>query len=274
MAIRSLLPGGLTLGLGSLVTAIAGGRSVTGPLLIVGASFALLSMSSPIHTQIGSILGDKTSGWLQAALTDACADPLGISHLERPGLADELTMGRDFDLGITGPPLSVALGFISAGMVELGGGVTQTVVLGTVLWWAPIVIGGAWLSTHWLLRESSVWSNRTDPDVMAEQRHADYAYRLAVEAQPAKELRVFGLGDWTVERFASRRRRLVELQWKAMRLRQRSLLTVFGVLGTAHAAVLAPLVMSAVHGHLRLGSLVVGAQALLGASALAVGGFA
>lgn len=274
VAVRSVLPAGLTLGLGSLVSAIAGGRAVTGPLLLVGGSFALLSMTSPIHTQIGSILGDRTSGWLQASLTAACADPPGISHLERPGLADELTMGRDFDLGITGPPLSVALGFISAGLVEMGGGLAQTIVLGTVLWWAPFVIGGAWLSTHWLLRESSVWSNRTDPDVMAEQRHADYAYRLAVEAQPAKELRVFGLGGWTVERFASRRRRLVELQWKAMRLRQRSLLTVFAVLGAAHAVVLVPLVSSAVNGDLALGSVVVGAQALLGASALAVGSFA
>ena len=274
VVVRSMLPAALTLGLGSLVSAIAGGRSATAPLLVVGGSFALLSMSSPIHTQIGSILGDRTSGWLQASLTAACADPTGISHLERPGLADELTMGRDFDLGITGPPLSVALGFISAGMVELGGGIAQTVVLGTVLWWAPFVIGGAWLSTHWLLRESSVWSNRTDPEVMAEQRHADYAYRLAVEAQPAKELRVFGLGGWTVERFASRRRHLVELQWKAMRLRQRSLLTVFAVLGAAHALVLVPLVSSAVDGDLALGSVVVGAQALLGASALAVGGFA
>ncbi len=274
VAVRSMLPAGLTLGLGSLVSAIAGGRSVTGPLLVVGGSFALLSMSSPIHTQIGSILGDRTSGWLQAALTAACADPPGISHLERPGLADELTMGRDFDLGITGPPLSVAMGFISAGLVQMGGGIAQTVVLGTVLWWAPFVIGGAWLSTHWLLRESSVWANRTDPDVMAEQRHADYAYRLAVEAQPAKELRVFGLGGWTVERFASRRRHLVELQWKAMRLRQRSLLTVFAVLGVAHALVLVPLVSSAIDGDLALGSVVVGAQALLGASALAVGGFA
>ncbi len=274
VALRSVLPAVLTLGLGWLVADIIDGRSVNWSLALVGGSFALLSMSSPIHTQLGSILGEKTSGWLQASLTAACSNPPGISHLERPGLADELTMGRDFDLGITGPPLPVALGFVSAGLVELGGGVAQTVVLGTVVWWAPFVIGGAWLSTHWLLRESSVWSNRTDPDVMAEQRHADYAYRLAVEAQPAKELRVFGLSDWTVSRFASRRRRLVDLQWKAMRLRQRSLWTVFVVLGVAHAFVLVPLVTAALHGHLTLGHLVVGTQALLGASALAVGGFA
>ena len=272
--VRSLLPAALTVGLGALVTAVAGGHTVSGPLVLVGTSFALLSVSSPVHTQVGAILGDATSGWLQAELTEACSGPPGISHLEQPGLADELVMARDFDLGITGPPLSVALGFISAGLVELGGGIAQTLVLGTVLWWAPAVIGGAWVSTHWLLRESSVWTSRTDPDVMNEQRHADYAYRLAVEAHPAKELRVFGLGEWTVERFATRRRRLVDLQWQAMRLRQRSLLAVFLVLGVAHGVVLVPLISSAVAGHLSLGHLVVGAQALLGASALAVGGFA
>ena len=272
--VRSLLPAGLTLGLGALVSAIADGHTVTGPLVLVGASFALLSMSSPIHTVVGSILGDATSGWLQAQLTEACSGPPGISHLERPGLADELVMARDFDLGITGPPLAVALGFISAGLVDIGGGVSQTLVLGTVVWWAPFVIGGAWLSTHWLLRESSVWKSRTDPDVMNEQRHADYAYRLAVEAHPAKELRVFGLGEWTVERFAARRRRLVDMQWKAMRLRQRSLFAVFAVLGVAHAVVLVPLFSSAIQGHVSLAHLVVAAQSLLGASALAVGGFA
>src|SRR6266851_1111849 len=80
--VRSLLPAGLTLGLGALVSAIVGGRSVTWPLVLVGASFALLSMSSPIHTEIGSILGDATSGWLQAQLTQACSGPPGISHLE------------------------------------------------------------------------------------------------------------------------------------------------------------------------------------------------
>jgi ABC-type multidrug transport system fused ATPase/permease subunit len=85
---------------------------------------------------------------------------------------------------------------------------------------------------------------------------------------------VFGLGEWTVERFATRRRRLVDLQWRAMRLRQRSLFAVFLVLGVAHGVVLIPLVSSAIGGHVSLARLVVGAQALLGASALAVGGFA
>jgi len=56
------------------------------------------------------------------------------------------------------------------------------------------------------------------------QRHADYAYRLAVDPPSAKELRLFGLAEWTVERFTSRRRRLLDLQWEATRLRERPVL--------------------------------------------------
>ncbi|HMJ78061.1 MAG TPA: ABC transporter ATP-binding protein, partial [Iamia sp.] len=139
---------------------------------------------------------------------------------------------------------------------------------------APFVVGGAWLATHRLLRQSSFWANRADPEVMAEQQHADYAYRLAVDAGPAKEVRVFGLGGWVVDRFAATRHGLLDLQWESMRLKQRSLLTVLVVLAVAHAVVLVPLVLNAIHGDVSLGSMVVAAQALVGTSALGVGGFA
>jgi ATP-binding cassette subfamily B protein len=274
VVLRALLPAGLTIGLGLLVTAVGDGRPIGGPMAVVGVAFGLACLLSPIHTQLGSVLGDVTSGSLQAQLTRACSGPPGIQHLERPGLAAELVLARDFDQGVTGPPLSVALGFISAGMVELLGGAAQAIVLGTVLWWAPFVVGGAWLATHLLLRQSSFWANRTDPEVMAQQQHADYAYRLAVDAGPAKEVRVFGLGGWVVDRFAATRHALLDLQWESMRLRQRSLLTVLAVLAVAHAVVLVPLVLGATHGDVSLGSMVVAAQALVGTSALGVGGFA
>ena len=51
------------------------------------------------------------------------------------------------------------------------------------------------------------------------QRQADYAYRLAVDPPAAKELRLFGLSGWTVDRFRAARRRLFDLQWQATRLR-------------------------------------------------------
>jgi len=271
--LRAALPAVLTLAMGALIETVQADSSTTGPLAVVATSFALISVLSPLHTQVGAILGDRTSGRLQADLTSAVSDPPGIAHLERPGLADELVAARDFDLGQIAPPLSVSMGFVGAGLVELLGGVAQAIALATVTWWGALVISAAWLSTHWLLRESSFWARRGDPEVQAEQRHADYNYRLAVEATPAKELRVFGLGDWVVERFARRRTRLLELQWDAMKLRQRSLSTVLAVLAVAHALVLVPLIRAALGGDLPMSELVVAAQALIGAAALAVGDF-
>ena len=124
-----------------------------------------------------------------------------MAHLEDPALAADLTVARDFDLGMTGPPLSYSMDFIAGGLVGMIGGLAAAVVLFGFAWWAPLVLAGAWLSTHWLLRESAVWRDRNTDVVRSAQRDADYAYRLAVDPPASKELRLFGLVGWTIERF-------------------------------------------------------------------------
>ena len=91
-------------------------------------------------------------------------------------------------------------------------------------WWAPLLLAGAWLATHWLLRESAIWRDRNTEEVRAAQRDADYAYRLAVDPPASKELRLFGLAGWTIDRFIARRTRLHELQYAATRMRERPVL--------------------------------------------------
>src|SRR5208283_4459447 len=112
----------------------------------------------------------------------------------------------------------------AGGLVEMVAGLASAIVLAGFAGWAPLVLAGAWLATHWLLRESGVWRDRNTDEVRAAQRHADYAYRLAVDPPSAKELRLFGLGAWVVERFTSRRRHLLDLQYHATRLRERPVL--------------------------------------------------
>src|SRR5438874_12944756 len=146
-----------------------------------------------------------------------------MGHLENPKLTTDLTVARDFDLGITGPPMSISMDFIAGGLVEMVGGLASAVVVAGYRWWAAIVLAGAWAATHWLLRESAIWRDRNTDEVRQAQRHADYAYRLAVEPHAAKELRLFGLADWIVERFRSRRRHLFELRWEATWLPERPL---------------------------------------------------
>ena len=187
-------------------------------------------------------------------------------------LTDDLTMARNFDLGISGPPLFISMDFIAGGLVEMGGGLASAVVLAGYAWWAPVLLVGAWLATHWLLRESAVWRDRNTDEVREAQRHADYSYRLAVDPPAAKELRLFGLGDWVVDRFRARRLRLAELQWRATRLRERPLVWCLLLVLTANIVVFWSLGTAAADGRIALGWLVTLASAAVSTSMIAVGG--
>src|SRR5690349_14613532 len=125
---------------------------------------------------------------------------------------------------MTGPPLSLSVDIIASGLVELLAGLASAIVLATYTWWAPLLLAGAWLATHWLLRESAIWRDRNTDEVRGAQRDAEYAYRLAVDPPAAKELRLFGLVGWTIERFIARRTRLHALQYQATRLREKPVL--------------------------------------------------
>ncbi len=272
IALRGLLPAVFAIAMGWLVGTIQRGGNSAPPLVLVGVVFVLLQVSSPIHHAVGANLGSRTAAWLYDRLTTACIRPPGMGHLESPKLTGDLAMARDFDLGISGPPIFIAMDFIAGGLVEMLGGLASAVVLAGYAWWAPILLVSAWLATHWLLRESAVWRDRNTEEVRAAQRHADYAYRLAVDPPAAKELRLFGLGGWVVERFRSRRRLLADLRWQATRLRERPVIWSLVLVLAANIVVFWSLGASAAEGSLALGRLVTFASAGVSTSMIAFGG--
>ncbi|HEU4619695.1 MAG TPA: ABC transporter ATP-binding protein [Gammaproteobacteria bacterium] len=269
---RGLLPAGFAIAMGLLVGAVQRGEPLAAPLSIVGALFVLLQVLAPIHQALSANLGDRSAAWLYDRLTDACVRPEGMGHLENPQLTADLTVARDFDLGMTGPPLSIAMDFIAGGLVMLLGGLASAAVLFAYAWWAPLVLGGGWLATHWLLRESGVWRDRNTEQVRAAQRDADYAYRLAVDPAPAKELRLFGLAPWTIERFVARRTLLHRLQYEATRLREKPVAWCLLVVTAANVFVFWTLASGVLGGSLDLQQAVIFAQAAIGTSAIAFGG--
>ncbi len=272
LLLRGLLPAVFMIAMGWLVGSVQRGDSLFVPLAIVGSVFVLLQVLSPLHHAIGANLGSRLAAWLYDELTHACVAPPGMGHLEDPRLTTDLTMARDFDLGISGPPLSIAMDFIASGLVELVGGIASALVLAAFAWWAPLVLVGAWAATHWLLRESAIWFDRNTEEVRAAQRHADYAYRLAVDPPAAKELRLFGLSGWTVERFGSQRRKLLDLQWKATRLREKPVLWSLLIVLSANLLVFWAIANAAADGRLALGMAVTFASAAVGVSMIAFGG--
>ena len=272
LLLRGVLPAVFAIAMGVLVGAVQNRDSLAQPLAFMGAIFILLQVLTPIHQAVSANLGDRTAAWLYDRLTEACIRPPGMRHLENTTLATDLTVARDFDLGMTGPPLQISVDFIAGGLVEMIAGIACTLVLFGFTWWAPLVLAGAWLATHWLLRESAVWRDRNTDAVRAAQRDAEYAYRLAVDPSPAKELRLFGLVDWTIERFVARRTLLHSLQYEATRLREKPVIWSLLIVVAANVIVFWALAQSANDGTLPLGRVVVFAQSAVGASMIAFGG--
>ncbi|MEY2399247.1 MAG: ATP-binding cassette, subfamily bacterial [Actinomycetota bacterium] len=271
IALRSALPSLFAISMGALITAVNGGHPLGASLYALGGLFIAMQTLPPVHSAVSANLAAKTTTYLHDLLLEASLAPAGIAHLERPDVNDRLAQARDFDLGVTGPALTTSLPRIADGFVEIGGGVGLAVVLFTYHWWAPILASFGWLWSHRLLRKSSVWKAWEDPAVVDELRHVNYAYTLAVRAPAAKEIRLFGLADWTVDRYFTRRKRMVELTIKARALKKWPITVAVVAIVGGNVLLFWSLAHDASAHRLAIGSVTVFAQAALGASALAFG---
>ena len=156
LVLRGVLPALFAIVIGTLVGAVQRGDDLLYPLVLVGVVFVPLQVLSPLHHVIGANLGSRTAGWLYDRLTAACVRPPGMGHLENPELTTDLTMARDFDLGITGPPMSISMDFIASGLVEMVAGLASAAVLAGFSWWAPLLLAGAgWPRTGSCVRAPS-----------------------------------------------------------------------------------------------------------------------
>ncbi|HEY2813110.1 MAG TPA: ABC transporter ATP-binding protein [Acidimicrobiales bacterium] len=273
VVLRGLLPAAFAVAMGVTVSAVEHGDALVVPLTAIGIVFVAMQALGPVHDALGANLGAVASSWLHDRLLDSCLSPPGLAHLEQPDLADELAGAREFDLGLTGPNMAVSMPNIGGGFAMFAGGVAQALLLFGYHWWAPLLVGGAWGSTHHLLKSGAIWRERQSDDVVEQQRRAGYAYRLTVDSPAAKEMRLFGLADWVVGGFASLRREILDRSWEARRLGYRDTLIAMVIVTAANAIFFWSLARDANAGHLAIGSLVVFAQSAIGASALAFGEF-
>ncbi|HEV2374862.1 MAG TPA: ABC transporter ATP-binding protein [Streptosporangiaceae bacterium] len=273
VVLRALLPGLVAVATGALVGAVSAGHRPGWQLALVAGASVLVLVLSPVHDAVSANLGARVGADLNQRLLRAAIEPAGIAHLEEPELADDFALAREFDLGITAPPIRVCMPFVANGLVEMGSGIACASILFWFQWWAPLVLVGCWLATHRLLRESTVWRTWRSEEVVRSQRHADYAYRMAVDVPAAKELRLFGLDEWTVGRFGNYRSQLLELSLQALRLRERSLVWAALAALTGNGLVVAALTVSVLAHGLSLGTFIVFVGAVLGSAVLGIADF-
>lgn len=177
------------------------GEAATRWAAAVGALFVVQWAASAIRATAASALGDRVDFTLQRDLMDSVMGPVGLDHLEDPGTRDLVDAGRETFRAWQRP------GRLAANLSDLAS--ARCLLLGSCVMlvgfrW-PLAFGLAAVAL-WTEREARLSTRRAAEHHHGESelaRRTEYYYELGVTPDAAKEVRVFGLADFLVERFGT-----------------------------------------------------------------------
>ena len=174
------------------------GRNLATALLVAGVFYAASLLTGPYQEWLSTCVKARLVDDLQSRLMAAVSEPVGVAHLEDPEVRDQLDLARGKLTGYVPGDAPVSLAGVLGTRL---GGVTACLLLATFRWWLGLGLLVVWLVIRQPLRETvltQITGFRAKAEVM---RRAWYFLYLSLRPIAAKELRVFGLGDWIIERY-------------------------------------------------------------------------
>ncbi|GAB3981832.1 ATP-binding cassette domain-containing protein [Plantactinospora veratri] len=262
----------LPLAIGRLVTALTAdagpeaSRQAWSGLTLLALALVLDIALEPIRAMVTAMLSTAVDGSLAQRTVEGALRPTGVAHLDDPDLTDQLERARGVGIGAHAPGQAVnAL----AALVPLRlTGLAAAILLGWAgQWWMPVVLGAAWIVTGRWQEKEMARAVAANTARTVQLRHAAYLRDLAVTAPSAKELRLFGLHQWLVERFTREWwDGVVEMRRKTTDGRRH--VAASALLLAAHVVVVVPLAYGASNGDPPVGELTIALQSLLGFFAL------
>jgi ATP-binding cassette subfamily B protein len=273
-ALGGLLPTALSLASGGTIGALRGavaagmsspeGSRLTRFLALTVVLFVAMQALGPIRETLADALMvrvDAALAWRIMALTSA---PPGIGHLEDPATVDRLQQAQG---AIAGSSPGSALYQLTMIWVRRLSGCGGFFVLLAFRWWLPALLLAAQVVVFRWRRH--IWESHTNVIFRRSGalRLSAYLRRLATEAATAKELRVFGLDRWLVDRFRAEFDRSMRPVWAA---RRGGLATVgvAALVSAVQGAALVLVVRAGLDGDMGVGAVVVFAEAVLAVAGL------
>jgi ATP-binding cassette, subfamily B, bacterial len=190
----------------------------------------------------------------------AVGRPAGIAHLEDDDILDRLRIVRELGLDNKRPSLAVSASatVLPAWLQALG----SAAVLLWFHWWLGLAWLLMWPLVVFYMQREYLKVGQVNYGQSSALRRAEYLRDLALKAQAAKEIRIWGMLEWLLSRFEATWRTAIEPVWQA---RRPSHWVVFGASGTVVAMNLvsyALLAWAATRGDVSLAALAVFIRAL------------
>ncbi|MCX4672946.1 ABC transporter ATP-binding protein/permease [Streptomyces sp. NBC_01381] len=252
------LPGAVEAGAGSAEARHAGVvPTVFAALILVRTGLRALEGG------LAAVLRLRAAGVVEDRAIAAGTGPDGIGHLEEPGYADTLRLATE--PGTRPDQLAALLPEIVRPRLE---GIGLLVLLAPLAWWAPPLLGLAAVLTYRSYLRLSRQVHGSMEAAGEVIRRAGYLRSLAVDPEPAKEIRVFGLGDWLADRMTAVWQSGMARVWATRGTAARRAYGAVGFVVLAEGVVLGYAAFAAARGDLSLTQLVISVQAALALPAL------
>ncbi len=180
----------------------AGDAPVIAPALLYALTLVLAAGAQPVQQELASWLEGRAVGEVDRRLMGAGARLVDLDRIERPAFQDELRLLQE---GIYYPPrLLLMLQRLLEPLLALGG---ILLLLGRLHPLLPVALAA--VTAPQLVAGGRV--RRQMYQALARRaraaREMDYCARVTTEPDAAKEIRVFGLGEFFLRRFRDRARR-------------------------------------------------------------------
>jgi len=262
--LQASLPILVLVGLGRLIEGIPGvvndgfgspaGDRLTLALVLVGLALLAAMLASPFHDWLGTVIKARLSQAMQFRLMKSVSNPAGIAHLEDPAVLDRVALARGSLMTVF--PAD-APGFLAAVLGRRLTWLVGCIIVGTFRWWLGVVLIVVWQVVRRPMMRTIKEHVAAFGGNAAVMRRAEYFRMLATTPAAAKEVRVFGLGDWVVERYRQHWSDAMSHVW---RIRARTGVTtawVGAVLLLVYVGACAVIADAALDGDLALGEVAV-----------------
>ncbi len=276
IVLTAALPAAFALASGALVGSIGGavadgwdasaGRRLAAAVATLVALFVLQQVSGPGLQALADALGRRADGRLRLRVMGAALGPAGVAHLDDAGVVDLVTDARNVGTGdFTLKDATVGIAALATSNLA---GVLSAVVLAAYRWWLALGLLAIHAATTRVL---AAQYRRTIAALRGHARRfrrSSYFRDLALGPAAAKELRLFGLAPWVVERFSDQWHRAMQAFWRDRRRGQWVPPLGVVMLGAAQGLAFALLGRSAARGDITLGELTTFAGAVAGVAAV------
>lgn len=229
--------------------------------------FLAQQLLAPLQSALGERVQHRVNGHIYRRLMVAALRTTDMAALEEEATLDKLHQAREVLENATNTPGHAVSGMVAyiARYTRLLGFVLIIAVVASP--WGALLIFMSTMCFRYGQRGSGLRVlQKLFSELNSIRRERDYYRSLGMQATSAKEIRVFGLIEWTTDRFRAKARENLEGTWKVRRRVYIHRFVWFTVIGLViDCTVLALLVRAAAQGGLTLTELALGMQSAIAA---------